>query len=163
MVLDDVSDTAGDDVSESLPQAAMTVRWERSVSDADDVRGEARPVRRRGGGDDWRGDASGDSCATTRVRTGESSFQCQRLTERSRSDFIVIDLPTIVDEFADNFYALPIAYPDRPRLARGAIRLTGNAELWPIRFAIAQPSRHSGEQFGFSWGHTANLSVGASG
>lgn len=90
------------------------MQWERSVSDADDVCGEARPVRRRGGSDDWRGDASGDSCATTRVRTGESPFQCRRLSERSRSDSIVIDLPTIVDEFADNFDALPIAYPDRP-------------------------------------------------
>ncbi len=34
--------------------------------------------------------------------------------EPSSTDFIVIDLPTIVDEFADNFDALPIAYPDRP-------------------------------------------------
>lgn len=34
--------------------------------------------------------------------------------EPSSTDFIVIDLPTIVDEFAENFDALPIAYPDRP-------------------------------------------------
>jgi len=34
--------------------------------------------------------------------------------EPSSTDFIVIDLPTIVDEFADNFDALPFAYPDRP-------------------------------------------------
>jgi hypothetical protein len=34
--------------------------------------------------------------------------------EPSSTDFIVIDLPTIVDEFAENFDALPVAYPDRP-------------------------------------------------
>ena len=31
----------------------------------------------------------------------------------SSTDFIVIDLPTVVDEFAGNFDALPIAYPGR--------------------------------------------------
>ena len=34
--------------------------------------------------------------------------------EPSSTDFIVIDLPTIVDEFAENFDTLPIAYPERP-------------------------------------------------
>ena len=34
--------------------------------------------------------------------------------EPSSTDFIVIDLPTVVDEFAENFDTLPIAYPDRP-------------------------------------------------
>lgn len=34
--------------------------------------------------------------------------------EPSSTDFIVIDLPTLVDEFAENFDTLPIAYPDRP-------------------------------------------------
>ena len=34
--------------------------------------------------------------------------------EPSSTDFIVIDLPTVVDEFAENFDILPIAYPDRP-------------------------------------------------
>lgn len=34
--------------------------------------------------------------------------------EPSSTDFIVIDLPTIVDEFAENFDALPFAYADRP-------------------------------------------------
>ena len=34
--------------------------------------------------------------------------------EPSGTDFIVIDLPTVVDEFAENFDSLPIAYPDRP-------------------------------------------------
>ena len=34
--------------------------------------------------------------------------------EPSSTVFIVIDLPTVVDEFAENFDTLPIAYPDRP-------------------------------------------------
>jgi len=34
--------------------------------------------------------------------------------EPSSTDFIVIDLPTIVDEFAENFDTLPLAYLDRP-------------------------------------------------
>jgi len=34
--------------------------------------------------------------------------------EPSSTDFIVIDLPTVVEEFAERFDALPIAYPDRP-------------------------------------------------
>jgi len=34
--------------------------------------------------------------------------------EPSSTDFIVIDLPTVVDEFAESFDTLPIAYPDRP-------------------------------------------------
>lgn len=33
--------------------------------------------------------------------------------EPSSTDFIVIDLPTIVDEFAENFDTLPIAYAGR--------------------------------------------------
>jgi len=33
--------------------------------------------------------------------------------EPSTTDFIVVDLPTVVDEFADNFDKLPIAYPGR--------------------------------------------------
>ena len=33
--------------------------------------------------------------------------------EPSSTDFIVIDLPTIVDEFAERFDALPLAYPGR--------------------------------------------------
>ena len=33
--------------------------------------------------------------------------------EPSSTDFIVIDLPTVVDEFAKNFDILPIAYPGR--------------------------------------------------
>lgn len=32
--------------------------------------------------------------------------------EPSSTDFIVIDLPTVVDEFAENFDTLPIAYPE---------------------------------------------------
>ena len=34
--------------------------------------------------------------------------------EPSRTDFIVFDLPTIVEEFAESFDALPIAFPARP-------------------------------------------------
>jgi len=34
--------------------------------------------------------------------------------EPSSTDFIVIDLPTIVDEFAEHFDTFPVAYPDRP-------------------------------------------------
>jgi len=34
--------------------------------------------------------------------------------EPSTTGFIVIDLPTVVEEFATHFDALPIAYPDRP-------------------------------------------------
>ncbi len=34
--------------------------------------------------------------------------------EPSSTDFIVIDLPPVVDEFAENFDALPMVYPDRP-------------------------------------------------
>lgn len=34
--------------------------------------------------------------------------------EPSSTDFIVIDLPPIVDEFAENFDALPMVFPDRP-------------------------------------------------
>ncbi len=33
--------------------------------------------------------------------------------EPSSTDFIVIDLPTVVDEFAERFDTLPIAYPGR--------------------------------------------------
>ena len=33
--------------------------------------------------------------------------------EPSSTDFIVIDLPTVVDEFAENFDTLAIAYPER--------------------------------------------------
>ena len=33
--------------------------------------------------------------------------------EPSSTDFIVVDLPTVVDEFAENFDKLPIAYPGR--------------------------------------------------
>lgn len=33
--------------------------------------------------------------------------------EPSSTDFIVVDLPTVVDEFAENFNKLPIAYRGR--------------------------------------------------
>jgi hypothetical protein len=33
--------------------------------------------------------------------------------EPSSTDFIVVDLPTVVDEFAENFDKLPSAYPGR--------------------------------------------------
>jgi hypothetical protein len=34
--------------------------------------------------------------------------------EPSSTDFIVMDLPPVVDEFAVNFDVLPMVYPDRP-------------------------------------------------
>jgi hypothetical protein len=34
--------------------------------------------------------------------------------EPSSTDFLVIDLPTVVDEFAEHFDVLAVAYTDRP-------------------------------------------------
>lgn len=34
--------------------------------------------------------------------------------EPSSTDFLIVDLPTIVEEFAERFDDLAVAYPDRP-------------------------------------------------
>ena len=63
--------------------------------------------------------------------------------EPSGTDFIVIDLPTVVDEFAVNFDSLPIAYPDRPDyrvlVVGGTLVADGSIVLLGIEFDLGWP------------------------